>query len=354
MKESGQANKSSNSPFKKYLRLVSYEGGDRANKALLAIDDPKINFLRAMRHKDPYAHIKLQSFEEFKVRFLGQNHQTFGLAFRGQPGVWSLRTKLARYLDGFNTIHDSFVFPGPQRDAKTISDTILERLKALIETESKTRDPDGDFLWAMLQHYGGASPLLDWTLSLAIALFFAFETLPTAGQDSVELFIADIGKVHAMNFLAVNNEMPTADHINETDYEVFEESWSFVWPREFGDIRFPMQQSVFLIEGQYAYSTEAKTFDQFIKNPPAHKKKYAPLPGTLLRITLPSTERAGVMNYLAEKGVTRDRLFMSWDSVVKVLMSDLTNDLLDRNYMWKYNKTIDEAIAMVTPNDMAT
>ncbi len=329
------------SAFDKYLRLFSYYGDDQANRALLAVDDPSSNFLRAMDLATPSEQCDLDSFEDFQASFLPHPNLCCGLAFRGQPGDWPLRSTLGRMRANLSKIYDTFPSPPPPGDNKSIRLEVHERINALLNPLRMQLEPQIDFVWAMMQHYGGATPLLDWTQSMDVALFFAFDRLPAPDQDRVWIWIADIGKSHCMNFMATEGRHPESSDLIEGDYEQFADSCTFVWPVTFRDVRFPLQHSLFLYEGDSQSAHEEHSFDTFIERA-SSDSRFRPLPGTLMSITLPASEREKVMTYLMKKGITRDRLFMSWDGVVDHLMSDITDYMLDQNSMHAHNLTVDE------------
>lgn len=113
-------------------------------------------------------------FLEFSFFFsegLGTNY------FRGQrDSNWGLTTT----LDRFSSTLDHRVNPN------STYDTILKDFKMAIRGKGAISQHD-DEVWALGQHYGLATPLLDWTSSLFIALFFAFEEkeVPVSGFRTV-------------------------------------------------------------------------------------------------------------------------------------------------------------------------
>lgn len=85
--------------------------------------------------------------------------------FRGQrDSSWKLTTTLDRFV--------------PRLDSRvalnSTYDTLLNNFKMAIRGRVTVPNND-DEIWALGQHYGLATPFLDWTSALFIALFFAFE-----------------------------------------------------------------------------------------------------------------------------------------------------------------------------------
>jgi hypothetical protein len=92
-----------------------------------------------------------------------------GFIFRGQRvSDWKLETTLDR-------LHSKL---DKRIDVNSTYDYLLEKFAKSIRgrTEiSKDIVENKDELWALGQHYGLATPLLDWTYSIYVSVFFAFE-----------------------------------------------------------------------------------------------------------------------------------------------------------------------------------
>lgn len=105
-----------------------------------------------------------------------------GFVYRGQANhSWEMTPSLFRNV-GTNGID----IPGH-----------LERFKKYligrIENLSNYSDKE---IWAIGQHYGLKTPLLDWTISPAIALFFAFEDIAKLSPDYTAIYAVDAYEIN--------------------------------------------------------------------------------------------------------------------------------------------------------------
>lgn len=106
------------------------------------------------------------SWEEFDklVKEYSDNDVEGNYVFRGQRHYkWQLQPTLDRYSDGPIT---------PEIARKQLDQFKLSIRGRLADKSVLEHDNE---LWALGQHHGLATPLLDWTLSPYVALFFAFE-----------------------------------------------------------------------------------------------------------------------------------------------------------------------------------
>lgn len=333
-------------PEKPFLELFSYGQWKEGNEALLDIENRTSNLLRARNAQTPVVYHSLQSFEQFRREFVepieeSRGAQSLGLAFRGQPADFPLHSRLKRFWNQFpeQPLRDGMPLH-PRREADYRMTDVNEVVKKHLFQFGAVPLPCRDHLYGVLQHYGAPTPLLDWTLRLDIALFFALEHA-SKDHDRVALCMADIGKIHAVNLRAIygNDAILDIGRLREVDPTKLDETWTFLRPASFGDIRFSVQQGIFAKQ-QFDTEHAMIALDEFLKSPsPQYAcrenvawkqpcRKSAQIPGTLWVVTLPAAERPKVMAYLAERNVTRESLFVSWEYICKDLVSQATDRLL--------------------------
>lgn len=97
-----------------------------------------------------------------------------GFVFRGHKSShWILTSSLERYLNGYGINFSS------KKSFEIICDEILSEYKSIFrgrisEQYMLMSNEYDDELWAFAQHYDIKTPLLDWTYSFFVALYFAF------------------------------------------------------------------------------------------------------------------------------------------------------------------------------------
>ncbi len=136
-----------------------------------------------MKNPQPIAHgiqeRTLDSWAEFHDLIARQFKDNPGYIFRGQANAkWRLKSSLDRLEDQY-TSYDSVVggvshhvdLPPVDRD------THLQAFRHAVLGRPGVASPpaDDNECWALAQHHGVATPMLDWTRSPFVALFFAFE-----------------------------------------------------------------------------------------------------------------------------------------------------------------------------------
>ncbi|MGX9912406.1 FRG domain-containing protein, partial [Enterobacter hormaechei subsp. hoffmannii] len=119
-----------------------------------------------------------------------------GFIFRGQRcSSWTLETSLDRHLKRIKP---------EEINLDSTYDFVLQNFALSLRGRSdidKDHISNIDELWALGQHYGLATPLLDWTRSLFVALYFAFEdyNISDSGYRSVWALNLSGTVLNAMN-----------------------------------------------------------------------------------------------------------------------------------------------------------
>ena len=107
----------------------------------------------------------LSSFQDFPALIGGDFNDTRRYVWRGQQcDNWKLETTLARRIRHKNS--------PPERFLKLQLDRFKKAARG--RRGSNPAHLKDDEWWALGQHFGLASPLLDWTFSPYVALYFAF------------------------------------------------------------------------------------------------------------------------------------------------------------------------------------
>lgn len=119
-------------------------------------------------------------FNDFVASMLTKIHSN---VFRGQAlSTWRLRSTLDRTLDGVDTSRVSkkrFMAYHQLRSKHLENFKYAARGRRSLHGGQKMQE---DHWWALGQHYGLATPLLDWTESPYVAAYFAFQD-PSHGED---------------------------------------------------------------------------------------------------------------------------------------------------------------------------
>lgn len=309
---------------KSFLKIFSYFGDDKANTILQDIENPKSNYLRELSANEtrPVVPEHCSTFEDFQDRFMNKE-SAIGLAFRGQASAeWRLNSSLFRLWTKLKVPDDRGISMRIDHFISRAQDLAKERLN--YNRQNPDRPPDNDYLMAVLQHYREMSPLLDWTLNMDYALYFAFAGAPAIKSKKVAIYIADIGKVNNLALRAINHERMgcsidtmlaiTLDAVKRTGG-----GWAFFRPAHFGDIRFALQAGVFA----YQHATD---FERYLSVYNSWSGNDFAVPGTLWIVTLPVSERPAVMKHLAENHVTHEMLFAGWDEIGRDIVSKYTDE----------------------------
>lgn len=256
-----------------------------------------------------------KSFKEFRdfVNFDAPGEQ-IGLAFRGEPSAskdWTLEAKLFRLI-------------GKNQSPIKARDELRESFNNILGNRpfKLQEEPSEDHKFAIMQHYGTSTQLLDWTESADIALFFAFNPVPvSADEEYVVVYIADIGKTHFAVYSAdkdidASETKPcqTKESLDSEVHNLFSNYWIFIRQPQFWDIRLSAQM------GLFAWQGTKEPLDKFLSDSNAPSL-------SLLKCMIPVKDRKEVMKYLKEQGITSETIFPSWEKVCGEVESEFRNYL---------------------------
>ena len=112
-------------------------------------------------YENSIAKVKLKSWEEFSNVVLMFKDKD--IICRGQSSSsYKLESSLTRMIKN-------------NKDTDLLMKRQFDKFKFMTKGRFDTANKEDDNFWAIGQHFGLATPLLDWTTSPYIALFFAFE-----------------------------------------------------------------------------------------------------------------------------------------------------------------------------------
>lgn len=140
--------------------------------------------------------INCGDWNEFREHVTDNYSQYYGFIFRGhRDSTWSLKSTLTRLLENISQDIDDYLAQEQQ----------LKNFRIAIRglTPRDPKELSNEDLWTLGQHYGLATPLLDWTTSPYIACYFAFEgqTTPQEGKRTIwalnkAKLLREIGEEH--------------------------------------------------------------------------------------------------------------------------------------------------------------
>jgi hypothetical protein len=156
---------------------------------------------------------KITRIEEI-IELINNHASAPGFVFRGHANNrWKLRPTLYRNIQGLKIDENGH----------------LERFKKyLIGRSQEVQNLSDNEIWALGQHYGLCTPLLDWSVSIAVALFFAFESDDKNITGKYRsLFILKAEEINRQFCRTLMNEIRNRkiDIIGEIPQEGFKEEW---------------------------------------------------------------------------------------------------------------------------------
>ncbi len=177
----------------------------------------------------PYNIRKVKNYSELEELIAPLRDDSNGLVFRGHASRrWKLSSKYERALSSKEQTEQGASFRWADQPPHGPALNIAKHLLGIRGDNSY----DGQLL-AELQHYGDSTSLLDWTESIDIALFFAFQFSPDPHTKYAAIFVANPA------------------NINRWTEECGKpwNSWKFYTPTSFYDARVHAQQGLFMLHG---------------------------------------------------------------------------------------------------------
>ena len=281
---------------------------------------------------------QLKSWTEF-VDFVKDPLQSCGtLIYRGQADSdWTVTSTLNRLERHFSTKPNlnsgtPREFKRPRVDRKRQLDRFKEMARGRLAFHIP--EADDDEWWALAQHHGMATPMLDWTYAPFVALYFAFE------QEICQCDGGGKKPEYRSVFALAHHLIPT-----EETGKIHPMPFSPRWP---GNYRLNSQAGLFLRmpdEPRYENDSlipvdlEAYISEQF------KKETYGTLPGglgnlhpsaVLQKFIIPSsdTDRFECLRFLDQMNINRASLFPDLDGAAQYV-----------NNLWEINW--DKAIGFI-------
>jgi hypothetical protein len=230
--------------------------------------------------------LKIRTWKKFKDYAIGLEHNRY--IFRGHSSnKWRLRTAFHRTerSDLRRFIADDIP-------------TLHRYLSGLTSHYFHLADPqENAAFYALAQHHGYPTPLLDWTLSPFVAAYFAYRGLTKDrrhNRHKVRILIFDV-RTWRSDFMQLNLLTPVRKH------------FSLLAPLAINNNRMAPQQAVVTI-------SNVDDIESYIKECEGLRKKTY-----LTVVDLPGSERQRVMKELAMMGITAGSMFPGLDGACEHL-----------------------------------
>lgn len=160
--------------------------------------------MNVLEGKPGIEHIVLEDWREF-IDFIDKVKKNYQYIWRGQSdSTWDLKSSFDRLWG---------IKPSPQ-ELKSSAEEHLKRFKYIVRGRieyDNICDKNDDEMWALAQHYGLATPLLDWTYSPFVALFFAIHNQLNKNK---KIAIWGLANLDSLNKIAAQNRKPSIDRFN--------------------------------------------------------------------------------------------------------------------------------------------
>ena len=293
------------------------------------------------RIKDGILEHQLDSWEEFGEFVADSKLCTSTCIFRGQANSeWLVESTLDRREKRFPKTPN--LLGGKEFDHPRVSRELqLNRFKEMTRGKlaNPPKDDEEDEWWALAQHHGLATPMLDWTYSPFVALFFAFENKrcwckekdKEKDKESEVYKKPESRAVFALVHCLVR-EGKTAEESAPRPFS----------PKGHANYRLVNQGGLFLNMPEPEYEDEKKlrrhidletyvcenfTTDTYREAPAENGKKNMHPRAILQKLIIPNKNRVECLKFLDHMNINRSSLFPDLDGAARYV-----NDLWEVNF----------------------
>jgi hypothetical protein len=251
--------------------------------------------------RDGVLTLKLTSWDEFhKVVKIFKNYTAY--IWRGQRKKWPLKSSFDRDCD------QKF---SNSNERQNELDRILNEFKNKLQDLPNPKTFEDDEIWAIGQHYGLPTPLLDWTECPYIAAYFAFFKKGT-NEETEDRVIYAVNK-------AVQRPLLKGKNVNKR----------FV---KFLDLRHNLDkmQNERLKEQKGKFTESLNGDDIEINVERCSKKGKYNQKILLAKILIPDKFRVECLGFLESKKITHGTLFPDYAGAVEICKIELGIDKCDK------------------------
>jgi hypothetical protein len=263
--------------------------------------------------------LKLTSWDQFHTvaQIFRDNNAVY--FWRGhQDESWELKSFFDR-----ESSNDDFISYIANRQDKL--DDILKKFKQRLEELSQINinHITDDEIWAIGQHYGLPTPLLDWTESPYIAAFMAFRKKGTAKQSNNRVVYAlNYGLKTIINKIKLKNKCEKTGKVLSSETIISDRFVDFLDLTKTCDdvqnLRLKVQQ------GRFTKALNGIDIKTNISKYVARKRDILEAKKVILaEIMIPEKERDKCINYLRSKKITHGILFPDYPGAVDICKNDI-------------------------------